>query len=216
MDFAAIDETWNPVSGCLHNCTYCYGRKLAETKLKNIERYKDGFKPNLNEKELKKKFTKKFVFVSDMGDLFGDWVPREWILKVLEAISNSPSSYFLLLTKNPKRYSFFSFPVNTVLGTTIETNRDYVFSKAPSRAERYMIMRGLKHPLKAVSVEPIMDFDLDILASWIKEIKPALIHVGYDNWGNFLPEPALEKTSQLIHQLESFTRVKTLTLREKT
>lgn len=24
------DSTWNPVTGCLHNCEYCYARKIAE------------------------------------------------------------------------------------------------------------------------------------------------------------------------------------------
>lgn len=24
------DRTWNPVTGCLHNCPYCYAKKIAE------------------------------------------------------------------------------------------------------------------------------------------------------------------------------------------
>lgn len=24
------DSTWNPVTGCLHGCAYCYARKIAE------------------------------------------------------------------------------------------------------------------------------------------------------------------------------------------
>ncbi|MBQ8087054.1 MAG: DUF5131 family protein, partial [Clostridia bacterium] len=24
------DSTWNPVTGCLHGCEYCYARKMAE------------------------------------------------------------------------------------------------------------------------------------------------------------------------------------------
>ena len=24
------DATWNPVTGCLHVCEYCYARKIAE------------------------------------------------------------------------------------------------------------------------------------------------------------------------------------------
>lgn len=24
------DATWNPVTGCLHGCEYCYARKIAE------------------------------------------------------------------------------------------------------------------------------------------------------------------------------------------
>lgn len=73
--FDVISKTWNPVIGCLHSCSYCWARKLVETRLKNSEKYKDGFMPKLVDKELRKKFHDQFVFVSDMGDLFGEWVP---------------------------------------------------------------------------------------------------------------------------------------------
>jgi protein gp37 len=214
--FDVITKTWNPVIGCLHNCTYCWARRLAETKLKNVERYRDGFRPKLIEKELSRIFHKKYVFAVDMGDLFGDWVPSEWILKVIEAIKNSPSSYFLFLTKNPKRYMEFLdlYPENVVLGATIETNRDYSFSKCPTTYERYKYMRELPFKNKVVSIEPIMDFDPEIFVQWLKDIGPVLVHVGYDNYNNNLPEPSVSKTYQLIDQLRAFTRVKTLKLRE--
>jgi protein gp37 len=200
--FDNITETWNPVVGCLHNCTYCWARRLAETKLKNIERYKDGFTPKLIFKELNKTFYNESVFVSDMGDLFGEWVPVGWIIEVMNTIMCSPSSNFLFLTKNPKRYHEFLglYPENVVLGATIETNRES--------------MKQLPFKNKVVSIEPIMDFDLGIFVQWLRDIGPILVHVGYDNYNNGLPEPSLSKTCQLIDQLRAFTRVKTLTLRE--
>jgi protein gp37 len=181
-----------------------------------MERYKDGFNPKLVEKELNRRFHKKYVFAVDMGDLFGDWVPSEWILKVIDAIKNSPSSYFLFLTKNPKRYMEFLdlYPENVVLGATIETNRDYPVSKAPATVERYGFMKKLPFKNRIISIEPIMDFDLETFVNWVKEINPVMVHVGYDNYNNNLPEPSLSKTYQLIDQLRAFTRVKTLTLRE--
>jgi protein gp37 len=214
--FDVITDTWNPVVGCLHHCTYCWARRLAETKLKNIERYKDGFKPKLVEKELERKFYKKYVFAVDMGDLFGEWVPPEWIIKVIDATKKSPSSSFLFLTKNPKRYMEFLdlYPENVVLGATIETNKDYPVSKAPATVERYDFMKKLPFKNKIISIEPIMDFDLETFVKWIKDINPVMVHVGYDNYNNNLPEPSLSKTYQLIDQLRVFTRVKTLTLRE--
>jgi DNA repair photolyase len=214
--FHHIDKTWNPVIGCLHNCTYCWARRLTETRLKDMEKYKDGFKPKLCDYELKKSFKKKFVFVADMGDMFGDWVPREWITKVLASIKSNPSSYFLFLTKNPKRYKEFlnEFPPNVVLGATIETNREYTVSKTPARYERYKSMADLTFKNKLVCIEPVMDFDPDIFAQWIKEICPAIVYIGYDNYKNGLPEPSLTKTKDLIKRMQTYTQVSTKTLRE--
>lgn len=131
--FDKIDKTWNPVIGCLHDCSYCWAKRLAETRLKDMARYKDGFEPKLVEKELTRSFRNKFVFVSDMGDLFGSWVPSEWIEKVIAAIKLSPNTSFLFLTKNPSRYSEFLklYPDNIVFGATIESNREYQVSNAP-------------------------------------------------------------------------------------
>jgi len=214
--FDVIDKTWNPVIGCLHDCNYCWARALTETRLRDMEKYKDGFKPKLVEYELNKRFRRKFVFVSDMGDLFGDWVPREWIIKVLEAIRNSPSSHFLFLTKNPKRYKEFIdiYPENLVLGATIETNREYAVSNAPPTVERYKNIAELQFKNKLISIEPIMDFDLDIFTQWLKEIDPTIVYVGYDNYNNRLPEPSLAKTKKLIENLEAFTRVRVKTPRQ--
>lgn len=215
--FDVIDVTWNPVVGCLHNCTYCWARDLAETRLTHMKKYKDGFKPKIAEYELEKSFRKQYVFACDMGDLFGDWVPKEWILKVLAAVGNNPSSCFLLLTKNPKRFFEFLdvFSENLVLGATIETNREYKFSNAPSVAERYKCMIELPYKRKMVSIEPVMDFDPEEFIGWLKDISPVVVHVGYANRYQGLPEPSLKKTQELITKLGSFTKVKSLRLREK-
>ncbi len=45
--FNIVSRTWNPVTGCLHFCRYCWARRLAETKLRNKRRYADGFKPRI-------------------------------------------------------------------------------------------------------------------------------------------------------------------------
>ena len=125
--------------------------------------------PKLVEKELKKKFHDEFVFVSDMGDLFGEWVPSEWVVKVLTAVKQSPDSTFLFLTKNPRKYKDFVglLPCNVVLGVTLESNREYSISKAPSPFDRYRSMADIEFENKLVCVEPIMDFDLETFVQWI-------------------------------------------------
>ena len=218
--FNIISRTWNPVTGCEHFCIYCWARRLALTKLRNTERYKNGFRPRINPSEFTKKFNGGVVFVSDMGDLFGDFIYSEWILKVIDYIKKFPDTYFLFLTKNPWRYHEFidRFPPNAILGATIETNRDdiylkYRISKAPVPSDRYQAMKNLDWDMKFISIEPILDFDLDIFADWIREIGPIMVYVGYDNYNWKLPEPPMSKTLELIKRLSEFTLVIKKTIR---
>ena len=44
------------------------------------------------------------IFVCSMADLFGDWVPDEWITEVFQACEAAPQHRYLFLTKNPARY----------------------------------------------------------------------------------------------------------------
>lgn len=219
--FSIVSKTWNPVTGCLHECSYCWARKLAETKLRNSHRYRKGFLPRLNENEFKAKFNEgDFIFVSDMGDLFGGFIPKKWILQVLNYIRKFPKTYFLLLTKNPSRYKEFieEFSENIILGTTIETNKDDLYlenkiSKAPLPSVRYESFKEIKWSKKFVSIEPILDFDLEEFAKWIEQIMPIMIYIGYDNYSNRLPEPPLSKTMKLISRLSKTTLVIKKTLR---
>ena len=70
-------------------------------------------------------------------------------------------------------------------------------------------MQSLLFEHKLVCIEPIMDFDLEIFVQWLKDIKPAMVYVGYDNYNNRLSEPSNTKTENLISQLSVFTRVRT-------
>ena len=167
------DATWNPVTGCLHGCAYCYARKIANRfgggyefvadfqmdesgngmvdaegmpiferlgaypyeasgechVLENPADENDahvvpnwceenyGEKPKnypypwyfdptfhkyrLNEPKGWKK--PRNIFVCSMADLFGEWVPDEWIREVFEACEAAPQHRYLFLTKNPNR-----------------------------------------------------------------------------------------------------------------
>lgn len=207
--FNLVTRTWNPVTGCLYRCNYCWARELATTKLRNSHRYIQGFKPMLNEGEFRSKFKKgDFIFVSDMGDLFGDFMPSEWIRKVLDHVRRFSEASFLFLTKNPFRYNEFLFemPKNAILGATIETNNDQILqthkiSGAPPPSRRYIAMKDLEWDKKFISIEPILDFDLESFSFWIEDIFPFLVYVGYDNYRNNLAEPMLSKTLSLIEKI---------------
>jgi len=216
--FGEITETWNPITGCLHNCVYCWAKDYAKRlALMGVEPYKTHvFKPAFAEWRLKRKFGKgSFIFVSDMGDMWGEWVPKVWIDKVLDAIRSKPGTKFLFLTKNPKRYRDFQekFTENMMLGATIETNRDYKLTEAPTPRERYEEMKSLRWKHKALVIEPILDFDLEFI-SWIKEISPRRIYVGYDNYDNKLPEPIMDKTKRLINELYEIKDVRAKAIRK--
>lgn len=121
------DATWNPVTGCLHGCEYCYARRIAErfsTEQKykrpydpvlpvptrrvrtKPEPYPYGFKPTFHRYRLDEpRHWKKprSIFVCSMADLFGEWVPDEWIEEVFRACEKAPQHRYLFLTKNPAR-----------------------------------------------------------------------------------------------------------------
>jgi len=208
--------TWNPVVGCEHNCSYCYARNLALGRLRLLPQYQD-FKPYLVKAELLSSFRSGLIFVCDMGDLWGRWVPREWIEQVLAVVERSPDATFLMLTKNPLRYMEFvrQFPPNIILGATIESNLPYpAITDAPDPGSRAWALACIPWDRKFVSIEPILEFDLNVLPQRIELVKPQFVYIGYDNWGNNLPEPTLEKTKELIKALERFTEVRIKTLRE--
>ncbi|MEM1586948.1 MAG: DUF5131 family protein [Candidatus Bathyarchaeia archaeon] len=143
------------------------------------------------------------------------WVPRDWIERVLRVVRSKPRTRFLFLTKNPARYHEFigNFSDNVVLGATIESNRDYSLSRAPPPRERYGAMRKLDWEWKAIVIEPILDFDEEFI-DWIYEINPRIVYVGYDNYGNRLPEPKLTKTEILLEALAQTTDLRPKTIRK--
>lgn len=215
--FGLITGTWNPITGCLHDCIYCwarrYSRRLASM---GVEPYKSHmFRPAFAEWRLKQRLRKGgFIFISDMGDMWGEWVPNEWIEKVFRALRSNSDCRFFFLTKNPARYHEFQgrFTENMMLGATIETNKDQGLTRAPNPQERYNAMKDLEWRHKAIVVEPILDFDEEFI-DWMREISPEVVYLGYDNYGNRLPEPTMEKTKRLIRELEGFTDVRIKTLR---
>ncbi|MEM2644410.1 MAG: DUF5131 family protein [Candidatus Bathyarchaeia archaeon] len=216
--FGEITDSWNPITGCLHMCSYCWARNYAKRLASmGVEPYKThAFNPAFAEWRLKQRIPNgRFVFVSDMADMWGDWVPAEWIESVLRYVRSKPKVNFLFLTKNPKRYLEFEdkFSDNVMLGVTLETNRDYKLTRAPPPRERYEAMTRLGWKWKAVVIEPILDFDVEFI-DWIYDISPEIVYVGYDNYRNNLPEPKLEKTMILLEALENVTDLRPKTIRK--
>ena len=148
--------SWNPVTGCEHNCPYCYARDIAERF------YEPKFEPSVwparlhapantpfPEAKAAEWMGHKNVFACSMADLFGRWVPREWIDAVLAAARATPWWNFLFLTKFPVRMAEFEFPENAWVGTTVDCQARV------ANAERSF--RKVKAPVKWLSCEPLID-----------------------------------------------------------
>lgn len=194
-----VTHTWNIIRGrCPHQCSYCYMKRFKVGELR------------IDLKELKTDMgSGNYIFVGSSTDMFADEVPSEWIADTLIHCNRYPDNTYLFQTKNPKRFQEFQrmFPKNTVLGTTIESNRIYKISKAPEPSERQWHVQSDKFDVM-ISIEPIMDFDLDTMISWIKDIGPRFVSIGADSKGSNLPEPDPQKVKDLIEVLKKFTDVK--------
>jgi len=147
--------SWNPITGCLHQCPYCYARDIA------ARFYEQGFEPSFYPnrlhapakmrvpQEANHDIGYKNVFTCSMADLFGKWVPAEWIEAVLDVIRANPQWNFLTLTKFPQRMAEFDFPDNAWVGTSVD--KQY----AVDRAEK--AFRNINAGVKWLSCEPMLE-----------------------------------------------------------
>jgi len=202
--YGFVSHTWNVVKGrCGFDCAYCYMKRFAIRDL------------SFDEKELKRDLgSGNFIFVGSSTDMWHPEVPHEWIFKVLQHCREFDNRY-LFQSKDPIRFHIYKnlFPENTVLGTTIETNRDTSWiSRAPNPRYRADSMDTLKGGLtkfeQMVTIEPILDFDLEPFVKLIRLAKPDWVNIGADSGGNGLPEPSRKKVKKLIRRLEEFTEVR--------
>lgn len=189
------DSTWNPVTGCLHGCEYCYARRIAERfraieiydpecqcQRKLIERgmlkgigkplelnypweqknkdgsitnaaYPFGFEPTFHRYKLDEPLHWKKprnIFVCSMADLFGEWVPDEWIAEVFKACDAAPWHRYLFLTKNPTRYCKIAYD-----GWLPDAKNFWYGSTITRKGESFFA--GSVHWNAFVSIEPLLE-----------------------------------------------------------
>lgn len=157
--------SWNPVTGCLHGCAYCYARDIA------ARFYEQGFTPTFFPERLaapkntRQPDTSRMsevdaigwrnVFVCSMADLWGKWVPREIIESVLTQVREQDQWNYLFLTKFPWRYEEFAteLPANTWVGTSVDNQA------AVARAEKAFkkLVNAGHQGVRWLSVEPMME-----------------------------------------------------------
>lgn len=202
-----VDGTKNPLAGrCLHGCTYCSTNALMRYPV-IAKKYSGEIR--LDEKVLSSNLGKEKVwFIVGQNDLFAKGSQIKHILKILEWCKKYDNNY-LFQTKNPEGFKEFLdyFPEKTVLCTTIETNRWYlkIMCKSPDPLDRAIAMSAITKFPKYVTIEPVMDFDLEDMVEYIRMCNPAQVNIGADSKNNHLPEPSKDKILALIEELQKFT-----------
>ena len=216
-------KAWNPFVGCRFDCAYCrpsFQRVVKRVWIMQGRKEGDGcrdFSPHEHPERLKSLPSGNVIWPCAHGDI--SFARPEFIKQVIGKTKEYPAREFYLQSKNPACFNQYLclFPENTILLTTLETNRDEGYeriSKAPAPSVRYKAFLGLKWPRKIVTMEPLLDFDPEILLLWIKNIAPEGVWIGYNSKPTSvrLPEPSLEKTKAFIRQLKDAG----LKVREKT
>jgi hypothetical protein len=193
-DFSDKDQGflfWNPIGGrCEYKCRYCRTRGKGRPFLRAFVDF------NLE--------AAKCVSVAlGYAEMWGPWIPSSWIEKIL-AHCHTHDAIYTFMSKNPRRYHDFvpNFPDKTILGATIETNREYRLSKAPPTRERMEAMASLPRSIsKSTRLSPLADFDLDEMLLWMERIKPTDVRVSQEWYGTKMARPTAPKTKELIMAL---------------
>lgn len=202
-----VTHTHSHLGGeCPHKCSYCY---VQRNRFGVHPRYQGNIR--LIEKELDVDYgSGNTIFIEHMNDLFVSGINPEVIHKILEHCGKYPNNEYVFQTKNPGN-AFINYrealPLKRVMmiGTTIESNRDYpAWSYAPKPLFRYEGIKmfsgdGYK---TFITIEPIMDFDVEPFVQMIYEAKPQFVNIGADSKRCGLSEPTPTKVKEFIVELQ--------------
>lgn len=207
-------KTWNPFKGCRFDCVYCeYTFKKQAKRQKQICTDCYNYVPHYHPERLKlsKIPSTQTIFVCGNSDI--SFCRAKYTFQIIEAIKKRnkrrPEKTYYFQSKRPDYFAPFlsDLPTNSIILTTLETNRDKGYrqiSKAPVPTVRYKQFLSLDYPRKVVTIEPVMDFDLDVFVDWIKSIDPEYVWLGYNSKPKQiqLTEPDEEKMFRFIIELK--------------
>jgi protein gp37/ParB-like chromosome segregation protein Spo0J len=192
--------SWNPVTGCNHGCDYCYARAIA-TSRDMAPYYPAGFTPLFHCERLDAPANTPVparaaadpahgrVFVCSMADLFGAWVPQEWIDQVVASTVANPQWEYLYLTKFPQRYDRLQLPASGWIGASVDEQHRVEPTLAAMRK-----ISGVK--VKWLSLEPLLE---PIKFSTLEGIDMIVIGAQSENIGqNSSFSPPFEWVADLV------------------
>lgn len=208
--YTFVTHTHSHLRGkCPHGCSYCYVQA-------HERRWKTGAFSGplrIDEKELRVRYGEgKTIFIEHQNDLFAEDVLEGEVELVLDHAAAWPKNTYVFQTKNPDGMLCWlsSLPEKSILGVTIESNRHYpeIMGYAPPppyrRAEAMTHIRfDCPTATIFVTVEPILDFDVDELVAMLRSVRPTFVNIGADSKGHGLPEPPWSKVEALLAGLEA-------------
>ena len=132
-----------------------FGQGLTkENKAKTtVQAYPYNFEPTYHRYRLDQptKWVKpRNIFVCSMADLFGDWVPDEWIREVLEAAEKAPAHRYLFLTKNPGR-------MMEIMERLPRRHDNWWFGSTMTKPEDYFVSSSATALNTFLSIEPLLE-----------------------------------------------------------
>jgi protein gp37 len=158
--------SWSVVTGCEHDCPYCYiGQFTDEVPAFHPRRLAA---PLNQAPQVSSDPRDRRIFVCSLADLFGRWVPDEWINAVLDIIRACPTWTFILLTKFPQRLIEFDFPANVWLGTTVDLqarvgNAEGAFAKLRERFPNMTFMLSCEPMIEPLKFNRLDLFDIVVI-----------------------------------------------------
>jgi len=211
-------KTWNPFVGCHHQCIYCivsFQRQLKRWAKKNCLRCYN-YVPHYHPERLNHIPSSKIVFVCGDGDIA--FCDSDFLEAIVWAINvhnrRCPNKTYYFQSKDwmsaDRVMPFLEKHgvKNAIILETLETNIDASYhwiSLAPKPTVRHKTFKEINYPRKVVTIEPILDFDLNPFFRMITDAEPEYVWIGYNSKPNLihLPEPSLEKTATLIKLLKA-------------
>ena len=205
-----VSHTHSHLGGeCPHKCVYCY---VDHFPFGRPQKYQGELR--LIEKEFSVNYgSGKTIFIENCNDLFANKIHPQFIERILHHCNMYPENTYIFQTKNPQMYShplskiYQDMPPLSVAGATIETNRYYpeIMGNAPKPEDRLLGINKLPMSFPTfLTIEPILDFDLDIFSKWIRQINPNFVNIGADSKKHSLPEPTPDKIHGLIAKLNEY------------
>ncbi len=165
--------SWNPITGCLNNCHYCYARKI-------YHRFNKSFKPQFHYTRLLEpvKIEKPSkIFVCSVSDFWGEGVKQVWRDAVYEVIDACKCHTFMVLTKQPQNINDNDkIPKNVWVGVSYTNKNDFW------RIGSLRYASNIKN--KFISFEPLME----ILVCSISDIDWIIIGAMSGHGNKYLPK----------------------------